>query len=172
VLWEHTKFFSPDTFVIEVAPPRNFQKYCLKQKNNKNYISFDIEHYAMEKGDIMQMGYQDGIVDYFLCFHVLEHVENDLQALSEIRRVLKPGGLAILQVPIDWQLAATYEYPAPNARDACHVRRYGRDFAQRISLCGFEVSEVSVGKCTTESEIRRFGLSREPVFFAKKSPDV
>jgi len=168
ILWTRTEFFSPDTHVIEVAPSYNFQKYCLKQKNNKNYISFDIKRFAMEKGDITQMHYQDNTADYFLCFHVLEHIEKDVQALEEIRRVLKPGGIAILQVPIDWDAEKTHEYSCPDARDVGHVRRYGRDFAQRISLSGFEVSEVSVAECTTESEIERFRLPREPIFFAKK----
>jgi hypothetical protein len=74
ILWTQTDFFSPDTLVIEVAPPRNFQKYCLLQKNIKNYVSFDIERFAMEKDDLTHMHYQDNIADYFLCFHVLEHI--------------------------------------------------------------------------------------------------
>lgn len=168
ILWARTEFFSPDTYVIEVAPARNFQKYCLEQKNKENYISFDIGRFAMEKGDLTQMRYGDNIADYFLCFHVLEHLEDDLRALSEIRRVLKLGGLAILQVPIDWDLAQTYEYPAPNPRDVGHVRRYGRDFADRISSHGFQVSIVTVADCVANSEIDQFRLSKEPVFFAKK----
>lgn len=168
ILWTRTKFFSPDTNVIEVAPSPNFQKYCLQQKTNKNYISFDINRFAMEKGDITQMHYQDNIADYFLCFHVLEHIEKDIQALEEIRRVLKPGGMAILQVPTDWDAEKTCEYSCADPRDVGHFRRYGRDFAQRISLSGFEVSEVSVTEFMTESEIERFGLSRDPIFFATK----
>jgi len=168
ILWTRTEFFSPDTYVIEVAPVRNFQKYCLLQKKNGNYISFDIERPAMEKGDLTRMRYQDSIADYFLCFHVLEHIQDEAKALSEIRRVLKPGGLAILQVPIDWDVAKTYEYSAANPRDVGHVRRYGRDFAQRLSAQGFEVTTVSVTDCTTEDQICRFGLSKEPVFLAKR----
>lgn len=168
ILWTRTKFFDPDTYVIEVAPVRNFQKYCLLQKKNNNYVNFDIERAAMEKGDLIQMHYQDSVADYFLCFHVLEHIQDEAKALSEIRRVLKPGGLAILQVPIDWDLAKTYEYCAPNPRDVGHVRRYGRDFSDRVSSQGFEVSKVSSLECTSEEAVRQFGLSREPVFLAKK----
>jgi ubiquinone/menaquinone biosynthesis C-methylase UbiE len=114
------------------------------------------------------MHYQDNIADYFLCFHVLEHIEKDAHALEEIRRVLKPGGMAVLQVPIDWNVEKTFEYSCAEPRDVGHVRRYGRDFTQRISLSGFEVSEVSVTEFLTESEIERFGLSKEPIFFATK----
>ena len=168
ILWERTMFFSPDTYVIEVAPSPNFQKYCLEQKGSKNYVSFDIQRVAMERGDITQMRYQDNIADYFLCFHVLEHIEKDTRALEEIRRVLKPGGQAILQVPTDWDQEKTHEYSSPNPRDVGHVRCYGKDFPQRISLSGFKVSSVSVSDFLTDSEIKRFGLSREPVFLATK----
>jgi SAM-dependent methyltransferase len=168
VLWQYTDFFSPDTTVIEVAPPRNFQKYCLRQKSDRNYISFDIERFAMERGDITQMHYQDNMADYLLCFHVLEHIKDEGLALSEIHRVLKPGGSAILQVPIDWQVEKTREYPAPNPRDVGHVRRYGRDFPQLVSASGFKVTEVSATECVHPEEVERFGLSREPIFLAKR----
>ena len=61
-----------------------------------------------------------------------------------------------------------HEYSCTDQREVGHVRRYERNFAQRISLIGFEVSEVSVTEFMAESEIKRFGLSREPVFFATK----
>ena len=61
-----------------------------------------------------------------------------------------------------------HEYSCADPRDVGHVKRYGRDFAQRISLAGFEVSEVSVTEFMTEREIERFGLSRESIFFATK----
>ena len=168
ILWTYTSCFSPNSYVIEVGPSASFQQYCLAQKKNKNYVSFDIKRHAMEKGDITQMRYHDNTADYFLCFHVLEHIENDFQALSEIRRVLKPGGLAILQVPIDWCVEQTCEYSASNPRDVGHFRRYGRDFAQRVSSCGLKVSEVSVVDFVAEDEIEQFGFSKEPVFFAQK----
>ncbi len=168
ILWARTNFFSPDTYVIEVAPCPKFQTYCLQQKNNKNYVSFDINRFAMEKADITRMQYRDNIADYFVCIHVLEHIEKDTQALKEILRVLKPGGQAILQVPADWDAEKTREYSCPDPRNTGHVRQYGKDFAQRISLSGFEVSAISVSECLSESEIERFGLSREPVFLATK----
>ena len=62
----------------------------------------------------------------------------------------------------------THEYSCPDPRNTGHVRRYGKDFAQRISLSGFEVSAVSVSEFLSEDEIERFGLSREPVFLATK----
>lgn len=168
VLLKYTEALEPNTMVIEAAPMRSFQQYCLQLKGNKNYLSFDIERFAMEKGDITQMHYQDNTADYFLCFHVLEHIEKDVQALEEIRRVLKPAGIAILQVPIDWDAEKTHEYSCPDARDAGHVRRYGKDFAKRIAKHGFSVKSVSVTDFFPEEEIKRYGLSKEPIFIARK----
>ena len=45
------------------------------------------------------MPFTDNMYDFILCNHVLEHVENDLKALREIKRILKKGGKGIVQVP-------------------------------------------------------------------------
>jgi SAM-dependent methyltransferase len=41
----------------------------------------------------------DDSVDLMICYHVLEHVPDDASAMAEIARVLRPGGVAIVQVP-------------------------------------------------------------------------
>ncbi len=168
VLHANTSCFGPDTKVVEVAPMRSFQQYCLHVKGNKNYVSFDIERFAMEKGDITKMRFADSSIDYFLCFHVLEHIKEEGKALNEINRILRPGGYAILQVPIDWQADKTIEYPAPNVREANHVRQYGKDFSAIVAAHKFDVMSISVSDCLLPSQIEHYGLSSEPIFIAKK----
>ena len=168
VLMKRTSFFSLGTYVIEVAPARRFQEYCLKQKNNQNYISFDVQQFAMEKGDITNMRYENNIADYFLCSEVLDYIEDDAAAFREVWRVLKPGGLFIIHVAVDGDMPETREYGASNPKDDYHIRRYGRDLPKRISAFGFEVSTLSATECIGEQEMRKFGLSREPLFIAKK----
>lgn len=69
---------------------------------NLDYVSADIESpLAMVKMDIMEIPCKDDLFDVILCYHVLEHVADDRRAMGELLRVLKPGGWAILQVPID-----------------------------------------------------------------------
>jgi SAM-dependent methyltransferase len=171
ILKKETSFFSTDTFVIEVAPVRRFQEFCLRNKNNRNYISFDICRYAMEKGDITKMCYEDEIADYFLCSDVLDYVKDDAAAFREVWRVLKPGGLFIIRVGIDFNSEKTHEYyePNPGDKDALHIRRYGKEFFKKISSFGFEVYKLSVEECLEEHEIKKFGLCREPLFVAKKA---
>jgi len=160
-------FFEPDKRVIEVAPMRGLEK-VFKAIPGMDYTSFDLMRHAMEKGDITQMRFDSNSADYFLCFHVLEHIPEEKKALAEIRRVLKPGGNVVLQVPLDESLAESYEYDAPDPREVDHVRRYGRDFGERIGRHGFEVTSVSVADFLDEEAISYHGLCRDAVYFARK----
>src|SRR5690606_38985645 len=79
--------------------------------------------------------------------HVLEHIPDDRAALSELFRILRPGGLAVITVPVVEGWEKTYEDPAidtPELRELHfgrwdHVRYYGRDLRERIRAAGFEV---------------------------------
>lgn len=164
-----TDFFAPEKMVIEVAPVRGFQAYCLWRKEEKNYISFDLEKFGMEKGDLTAMRYAEAACDYFLCFHVLEHVPADTLAMKEIFRVLRPGGLGIFQVPIDYSISEIIEYGKPNPLETGHVRRYSPDgFAARLAAVGFEVRKVSVRQLASSADCARYGLNPEPIYFATK----
>ena len=167
LLLSETRIFEGSQRVVEVAPMRGFEA-LMRSQPDMDYVSFDLERHAMERGDITAMKYPTDSIDYFLCFHVLEHIPDDATAISEIYRVLKPGGTAVLQVPLDWAAARTREYDAPDPREVGHVRRYGRDFADRLALPGLEVNHVSVLQVLDPETVTRFGLSPEPIFFAKK----
>jgi SAM-dependent methyltransferase len=164
-----TDVFSSEKELIEVAPTKTFQAYCLWRKSGKNYRSFDLVRFAMEKGDITAMRYPNNSCDYFLCFHVLEHVPADAVAIREIYRVLRPGGEAVLQVPIDHTLNETVEYGEPRPLETGHVRRYAENgFVKVLSSEGFVVRKVGVGDLFEDSVIERFGFDREAIYFARK----
>lgn len=55
---------------------------------------------VMHKEDICNMSFADGTFDLVWCSHILEHVADDHKAMREIHRVLKPYGLAVIQVPV------------------------------------------------------------------------
>jgi GT2 family glycosyltransferase/SAM-dependent methyltransferase len=170
LLVAETEMFVPGTRIVEVAPMRGFEALLLSQPGI-DYTSFDIERHAMERGDITVMRYPSDSVDFFICFHVLEHIPDAAAALSEIRRVLKPGGAAVLQVPVDWEAATTREYDAPDPRDVGHVRQYGRDFPEHLERAGFAVEGLRVERSLPPDLIRRYGLSAEPIFLAVKGHD-
>jgi predicted SAM-dependent methyltransferase len=95
--------------------------------------------------DITKLSFGDRTFDLVVANHVLEHVKEDQAAMSELLRVLKPGGLAVLQTPYSEKLANTFEDPgicddesrlqAYGQED--HVRLYGRDLFAKLAGIGF-----------------------------------
>lgn len=168
ILEKKTDFFTEGKNALEVAPMRSFEQYCLEKKKQGEYLSFDYERHAMEKDDVTCMSYQDEQYDFFLCLHVMEHIQDETKALSEIKRVLKTGGTAIFQVPLDWELEKTLEYVAPKRRETGHVRKYGQDFENRLTDVGFKVSLVSATDVFTGKQQHDYGFDPNPFFFAKK----
>lgn len=79
--------------------------------------------------DLQRLPFDDASYDVVFASHVLEHVPDDLAAIAEIHRILKPGGTAFLPVPV--VVDATVEYPAPNPNETMHVRAPGRDYFER-----------------------------------------
>ncbi len=86
---------------------------------------------AERVADLRDLPFRDRSYDIVFASHVLEHVKEDGRALSEICRVLKPDGIAVLPVPII--ALRTVEYPRPNPHEAGHVRAPGLDYYDRYS---------------------------------------
>ena len=112
-----------------------------------DYLTADLSSpTAMVRMDITAIQYPAATFDVILCSHVLEHVDDDRQAMREFFRVLKPGGWALLLVPTSTD-AFTIEDPSiidPALRKRLfghpqHVRQYGLDFAERVQEAGFTV---------------------------------
>jgi SAM-dependent methyltransferase len=117
----------------------------------------------------MRMPFTDSAFDTVVVCDTLEHIADDRRALDECRRVLVPGGTAILTVPQSDALHDTYEDPAvatPEARAARfgqpdHVRNYGADFGDRIAAAGFTVT--CVGASDFDSALVARHVLRPPV---------
>ena len=108
-----------------------------------DYVTADLDPgAAMVEADITRLPFEDASFDAVLCIHVLEHVGDDRAAVAELRRILRPGGWAVVMVPIDLGRERTHEDPAvtePEDRrrefwQDDHVRLYGRDLADRLGL--------------------------------------
>jgi predicted SAM-dependent methyltransferase len=102
-----------------------------------------------------------------LCNHVLEHIEDHQKALSELYRVMKPGGWGIFQVPQDLKRVTTFEDNSikdPKERAAIfgqydHVRVYGKDYGDFLSAAGFEFEAVDYTKVLGAEKVAQYGLA-------------
>ena len=95
--------------------------------------------------DITKPSFKDNSFNFICCSNVLEHISDDVAAMSELYRILVPGGVAIIQFPI--RFGMTIEDPSitdPEKRTELygqgdHVRFYGEDIKDRLTPVGFEV---------------------------------
>ncbi len=126
--------------ILHFAPEKFFQGYF--KELFQDYLSADLYRDDVDvKCDITSMPFKDGEFDFVYASHVLEHIQDDLKAIYEVRRVLKPKGIAILPVPIVNQ--TTVEYGEPNPLETFHVRAPGKDYYERYSQTFSRVEQFS-----------------------------
>jgi SAM-dependent methyltransferase len=170
--------------VLHFAPEKRLSTR-IQECGPERYVRCDLvpARDGIEKMDVTAIPYAAASFDWVFCNHVLEHVQDDAKALSEIFRVLKPGGIAILQTPYASGLEKTLEDPAEINTDEQrvefygqedHVRLYGRDLFARIREAGFVLELKKHADCLAEVDAQRFGVNRdEPLFLCvKPSSDV
>lgn len=144
------------SFVLDIAPIKSFKSFF--NRLGSKYISVDLESYLADiKMDIIRLGFRDNVFDLLICYHVLEHVLDDVSGIKEIYRVTKIGGTALIQVPINICIDKTLEYGKADPLKAGHVREYGNDFKSKLNQVGFSVEIVKHGdlnlKYTMEPDI-------------------
>jgi SAM-dependent methyltransferase len=162
--------------IVHVAPERVLRNR-FRELPEVEYHAGDLTaEFGPERIDVTPPPYHTASVDAVICNHVLEHVPDDRKAMSEIRRVLKPRGWALLQVPgLELGLERTDEDPgvtdpaellARFGQDD-HVRRYGRDYSERLEAAGLAVELAYVDRTLPAAEVERYRLRRagrvEPV---------
>ena len=146
--------------------------------DNIDYTTADLESpLADVKMDVHEIPFGDNVFDVVFCNHVMEHVNDDIKAMSEIHRVLKPGGWAIIQSPQDYNRDTTLEDPSitdPKDRERIywqsdHVRLYGLDYGKRLQKAGFKVTEDRYVMELPQERVKRYALpSKEIIYFCAK----
>jgi predicted SAM-dependent methyltransferase len=178
-LMNKTNLFTEPVKLLHLAPEKPLMDILLKQKN-LDYLTADLNpEHVMVKMDITDIQYPENTFDAIMCNHVLEHIPDDRKAMSELYRVLKPGGLAILQVPVSNVLEKTYEdftITSQQEREKHfgqkdHVRIYGKDYTQRLKEAGFMVEEYNWSNDPDlGNDKNRFGFNRdETIFYCTKT---
>ncbi|GAB2627789.1 hypothetical protein GCM10026987_26420 [Belliella aquatica] len=175
-LQEKTNFFNGKLKVLHIAPELCFIDR-MDSLPNLEYITGDIESpLAKVKMDVHQIPFEDNSFDVVFCNHVMEHVDDDILACKEINRVLKNDGWGIIQSPV-YDLENTIEDksitdPAERERmfgQRDHVRKYGNDYAKRLSKSGLNVKEDRFVKTLEETKIQKHALPvNEIIFYCTK----
>jgi len=162
--------------VLHVAPEVNIRQF-FEQQDNVEYITADISGQNVAvKMDITEIKFTDNHFDMIICNHVLEHIIDDAKGMSELFRVLKPNGLAILQVPISLTLKETYEDESIISKEARerafgqddHVRIYTKkNYISRLIAAGFDLEEFEWWMAEDDYS-QCFLLAQETLFLATK----
>ena len=172
LLWlylkNETDFFKAPKKVLHFAPEQAFYKRFRVMKN-LDYTTTDLNSpLADVKADICDLPFEDDSYDVIFCNHVLEHIPDDTKAMQELYRILKPGGMAVLQIPQDLQRAQTFEDNSitdRNERAAIfgqydHVRIYGRDYFDKLRTIGFKVLKVDYTAQLDAAEVDKYRLAK------------
>lgn len=170
LLWlylkRETDFFEKPRKVLHVAPEQAFLDRFRALKN-LDYTTTDLHSPLADiTADLTDLPFVEATFDMIICNHVLEHIQEDEKAMAEIFRVLKPGGMAILQVPYEANREKTFSDDSitdPKERAKIfgqydHVRIYGMDYFDTLAKMGFEVVKEDFTSKLSNDEIEKYRL--------------
>ena len=145
----------------------------LKMMKNIEYVPTDFFNPIVKsRFDISSIPFEENNFDLIICYHVLEHVEDDKKAMRELHRVVKRGATLLTQVPYSENETAE-DFSVTNLEERKilfgqedHVRYYGRtDFKKRLENNGFSVEEIYYAKNLGEEKSELYQLNRDEIIF-------
>ncbi len=146
----------------------------MKNDPSLSYTSTDRsgDFLADNKFDITNIDAADKSYDLIICYHIMEHIEDDIQAMRELYRILKMQGICIVQTPFkegeiyEDSSLATDEDRLKHFGQHDHVRIYSaKGLKERLSNCGFHVEIRSY----EEDPHNRYGfLTKETILICTK----
>lgn len=165
--------------VLHFAPEQILSSRIL-QSGPARYVKADLFPVSPDitREDITQLSFSDDAFDVVIANHILEHVYDDNAARKEIFRVLKPGGLAILQTPYSNKLRQTFSDPGIDDDESRlqaygqedHVRLYGRDFFERLEQAGFKSAVCTHKQVLSKFEPAIYGVNPAEPFLCFQKP--
>lgn len=159
---------------LHIAPEPSLTKR-LSAMPNLYYVSGDLVHRATVRMDICRIPFSDSSFDMIFCSHVLNMLPDDRPAMSELARVLKPGGTCVIQVPVSSGPGIRVgAMSTPQDRLALHgdpfiFRRYGaEELKEALSQAGFDITAVPYFRHFSVSQQQRLGLIDEDLQICRK----
>ena len=148
--------------ILHFAPEEFLESIFVKSKNGDSRVTTDITLAGVScLSNINNLPFDENSFKYIICIHVLEHIEDDARAMSELSRVLANDGLAIICIP-ETDNEKTIEFGFEDPTKSHHWRDYGLDVKQRLIHAGFDVNTVTPE--TLGADCNRLGLSKNERF--------
>lgn len=183
LLWlyleRETTLFESLPRLLHIAPEVCLMRHLKPhyKSSPESYKTADLESPLADLHfDIQQIPLTDETFDVVICNHLMEHVEDDRQAMRELHRILKPAGWGVLLSPVDLKRTTTFEDNSitdPEERTRIfgqydHRRLYGNDFADRLREAGFKVEDLDYAAHLTAEERMRFALPEDHIYVIHK----
>lgn len=162
--------------VLEYAPQPQMRKILRNFVGDGRYVGIDLmdERFLDAKTDACNLPFADDSFDLMVQFHVLEHIPDDGAAIREMVRVLKPGGIALIQVPYRHSQPTDEDPSAPPEErirrfgQIDHIRYYGQDFNDRLRDNGFTVKYITASDILSEQRMKRCNvLPGDPLWICR-----
>jgi SAM-dependent methyltransferase len=135
-------------------------------------IDASVKRFAPDfTADLRRAPLRSDSVEWIFCSHVLEHIAELEACVDEIRRILRPGGAAWIQVPFEPGLAHSRRIPVDPHRAHAHAWQFAPDFAHLLERPGWTVTERIAGETLTRDQLVRHAIDpAERYWLARKDP--
>lgn len=150
--------------ILHIAPEACLVP-SLRELATGDYVTADLIRTDVdERFDVMSIPHAEATFHGVYCSHVLQDVPDDIAAMAEVFRVLKPGGWAILNIPVTTEVTVDHRDTPGHFRSRGdrrpdeHLRTYGKDFPQRMGSVGFEVRVICPADLAPVPEQIRYGI--------------
>ncbi len=176
-LREKTDLLTAPHRLLHLAPEFLIQRQ-LKKCANIDYLSGDLSSpLATMHFDLTNVPLPSDSFSAIICNQVLEHIPDDRAAMREMFRLLRPGGWAILMVPIDVSGPTREDLTITDPRERerlfgqhDHWRIYGSDYPARLGEAGFETALDGHAATFSDADAARFGINRHDVVPVARKP--
>lgn len=171
VLKSFTDIYSHQGRKIMHFAPEKIISEKLERQNGKDYYTCDIRKGAGKyQVDITNIPFRDGMFDFIIVNHVLEHIPDEARALRELKRCLKNTGTLVLSFPIATDANTFEDASVKSASDRRrffnqedHVRLYGKDYLARMEGHGLRVKVYTPEKLLQPEMISELGFIPDDV---------
>lgn len=149
------------TSILHFAPEKSLTKF-FKSFPRFNYYSADINPLLADyQIDICNISFNSNRFDIIICSHVLAHVQDEKQAIEEMRRVLHPDGFLLILTYVDEKRLKT---EITNPENSNYIqndkvyRYHGQDFGRYLTTFGFDVEEFDFKSTLDKATIEKYCL--------------